>query len=223
MTALYFLVVRPLITHSTLDVAVERSQFPIKGIDLSHHNGDVDFSRVARDSVEFVYLKASDGVGDYDSHLDKYYRGARTTPLRVGFYHFFRYNRDGDLQADYFLSVIDKYKSDLPLVIDIEDNSNPAVQCEIVVTRLRTMINRLHELGHRVMLYSNFKEYDTYLKNSFSDIDMWIASSRYPLSGDPRTLWQHSHQGHVDGIDGDVDLNTFVGTRDDWHRWLAQN
>lgn len=222
IAAVVVFVVIPALRPTPLDVDVDRDDYPVKGIDVSHHNGAIDFESVRADSVDFVIIKASDGVGDYDRRMSENYAGARRAGLDVGVYHYFRYHRSGNDQARYFLSVIDTMAIDLPVAIDLEDTDNEEECDEYVSERLRDMVDILHGNGYRVMIYANHDQYESYIAGRFPDVDIWMASSRAPEADDPRRVWQHSHRGRVDGISGDVDLNTFNGTRTDYAAWLGR-
>lgn len=206
---------------STLDVKPCRSEFPVKGLDLSHHNGDIDFARVAGDSVDFVILKATEGADYTDSCLVRNYQRATRAGLLTGFYHFFRFDRGGVRQGRHFLSVVDTLGTQMPLVIDFEQAGNPDdVDYYRVVGRLRDMAAYLQRHGRRVMVYCNHKDYDRYIRGNFDDLDLWLASGRLPEDDDRRHLWQHSHNGRVAGISTPVDINTFNGSRDDFFEWI---
>jgi lysozyme len=200
---------------------VSRNQYPVKGIDISHHNGNIDFAKVVADSVDFVVIKATDGVTFVDSCLTRNYHNALSQSLIVGFYHFFRFNHGGVRQGKHFLRAIRGLNTRLPLVIDVETDDNPSTNYYLVVGRLRDMIAYLKRNGHRVMLYSNRKVYEKYIKGNFDNIDLWLASGRTPDVGNVCRLWQHSHNGRVGGISRPVDINTFNGSRSDFEKWLT--
>lgn len=210
-----------------LNVEVARSQYPVKGIDISHHNGAIDFALVAADSVEFVVIKATDGVNFVDSCMRRNYEGARANGLKTGFYHFFRFNRGGVRQARHFLKTTDGMTHEFPAMIDFESEGNPDLDYYLIVGRLRDMINYLRQRNVRVMLYCNHKDYDRYIHGNFDHVDLWLASGRTPDVDDEamphRVLWQHSHNGRVRGIPKPVDINTFNGTRAQYEQWLATN
>lgn len=217
-----------------LHVEVSRQEYPVKGIDISHHNGVIDFKKVAADSVDFVIIKATEGVNWQDPLLMANYRGATAAGLHVGFYHFFKFNRGGVKQGRYFLQTVRDIENatpadttvSLPLIIDVESAFNQPTDYYLVIGRLRDMIGYLKRHGRRVMLYGNGNDYERYLKGNFDGVDLWLASSRAPEApGDnSRLLWQHSHNGRVRGIDaGAVDVNTFNGSRADFERWLNAN
>ena len=155
-------------------VAVDRFRYPVAGIDVSKHNGDIDFEKVLGDDYQFVFIKASEGKTYRDEAFNSNYRKAREAGLMVGAYHFFRKNRTGEEQAANFLGAIKGKKFDLPLVIDLEDDwGNGAT-----------------------------------VSRSTAICDVYSAG--------------YSTKGEVMGIDGDVDLNVFRGSRKEWSHYLDQ-
>lgn len=207
-----------------LNVKLDRRNYPVKGIDISHHNGQVDFRAVKADSVNFVIIKATDGVGDFDSCLVRNFKGARQNGLDIGVYHYFRFHRNGHEQAKYLLNTMEELdiNPDLPIAIDIEHKDNKTEEYELVSRNVRDMVDDLHHAGFRTMIYVNLSEYSNIIKNNFDDVDLWLASSRFPADTlGCRRLWQHSHKGQVHGVDGKVDLNTFNGSIDEYHQWVS--
>ncbi len=203
-----------------LDIEIDPARYPVRGIDLSHHNGHVDFNAVRDAGISFVYLKATDGVGDVDPLFADNFARAKAAGLKVGVYHFFRTHRGGRQQAEVLLETVRDLDVDLPLAIDLEKDSHTRGHREDVVPRIRTMIARLRDEGRRVILYANYDQFADFLDGNFRGEDLWLATSREPSNPyDPRTIWQYSHHGHVPGITGDVDMNAFVGSRDDFDRW----
>ena len=200
-------------THSS-NYDVDRAVYPIKGIDLSAHNGLVDFQKVKDDTVSFVILKATEGTDFCDAMFAHNYKEARKAGLKVGAYHFFRFDTPGKMQAEHFISSLSGRMLDLPLVIDVEDWQNAkGVSASAVVRQLRLMIDTLAALGHRVMIYTNRAGYAKYVKGNFPDTHLWYCtfSGEPPHGVDKWALWQHSHSGKVNGVEGNVDVNTFNG------------
>lgn len=207
--------------RSPLNVSVDRVEFPVKGIDVSHHNGEIDFAAVSNDSVSFVIMKATEGTSFIDPNLLKNFVGARHNNLATGLYHYFSFGLDGHSQATHFLNTIYNLDSQLPLAVDFEDDGDtePTV-LELALSRLRDMVDDLSAAGHRVMIYTNLNRYPVISKN-FKDTYLWLASNRPPSDTVPeRTIWQHSHRGTVKGISGDVDINAFNGTALQFRQWL---
>lgn len=204
-------------------VELPRDTYPIVGVDLSAHNGDVDFDRLAA-SVDFVFLKASEGKAFKDASFGRNYHAARESGIKVGAYHFFRFDSDGESQGRNFLDAVGERDLDLPLAIDIEEWGNPpGYSTHDIVTELRHMIFVLEAAGRKVIIYTNKNGYVRFVKGRFDDLPLWICSfSDPPISGNGWLIWQHSHKSRVDGASDEVDMNTFNGDSTSWERWLAE-
>lgn len=205
------------------EIVVNRAEYPIVGIDVSSHNGDIDFDMVKADGYSFVIIKASEGLEHHDSRFATNYDNARKSGLKVGAYHFFRKDTDGLNQAKNFLETIGWRKLDLPLVVDVEDWSNAKnVEDERTQKNLDAMLDNLRSRGHKVMVYTNGDGYKKYIKDGQININLWLCAFKQPdkLKHIPHQLQQYSHWGRVKGIWGDVDLNVFNGSQEQWDKWL---
>lgn len=200
---------------------VDPERYPVRGIDVSAHNGDIDFSKVAADGVEFVFMKATEGVSFKDPNFRTNYARATAAGLKVGVYHFFRFDRDGTEQAINLMRTIGKRRPRLGIVIDVEQHGNPPdIPSELIEERLTAMVDYLNLLGFRVMFYSNRDGYYEYIEESYPGSPLWICSfAETPINAE-WTFWQYDHHGEVDGIKGDVDLNAFCGSREEWQACL---
>ena len=90
------------------------------GIDISHHQGEIDWTEVAASGqVQFVYVKASEGVKLDDECYQKNVKEARGQGLMVGAYHFFRSDADGEKQFEHFRKVAGR-EFDLIPMLDLE-------------------------------------------------------------------------------------------------------
>lgn len=201
---------------------VDRNTFPVKGIDVSAHNGVIDYHKAWADSITFVYIKATEGTDFCDVMFERNLKGASSAQLKVGAYHFFRFDSPGHLQAYNLLSAVKDFDLDLPLAIDVEEWTNDEnIPTAEVVQQLQSMVSVLQAAGHKVIIYTNHNGYLRYISGFFPDIELWMSS----LEGLPRaewTLWQHSHTGKVLGINGNVDIDTFNGDLVRFNNWLAQ-
>ena len=212
-----------LLPHS---VNVDRYRYPIAGIDVSKHNGNIDFSQVRDDNYQFAFIKASEGKTYKDEAFDRNYKNARDAGLKVGAYHFFRKNRTGKEQADNFLGAVQGKTFDLPLVIDLEDDwgNGATVSRQTAIERVMEMIGILTGKGYQVMIYTNFDGYQKYYKDMLGDHDLWLCSFTSPdlLPTMPHRFQQFSHEGSVEGVKGKVDLNVFRGSKREWSSYLDQ-
>lgn len=221
--AIFVVAISRVLDRQQAHVDVERDRYPIVGVDLSAHNGHVDFKKVAADGVKFVFLKATEGTTFTDSKFIDNYHNARRAGLKVGAYHFFRFDCDGYEQGRNFLSTVDSLELDLPLAIDIEEWGNPeGYKNAEIITALRGMIFALEGSRHKVIIYTNKNGYGRFVRDYFDDMPVWVCSfTNPPIGGDRWILWQHSHQSQVDGISGLVDMNTFNGDSCQWEQWLS--
>lgn len=206
-------------------VELDRTVFPVKGLDISAHNGVPDFDSVRSAGVDFVYLKASEGVTFRDIAYPANYLRASGAGLKVGAYHFFRFDCDGARQAANFLQAIRGTHLDLPLAIDVEESGNPAqIPTELVMERLKSLVVLLRAEGRRVIIYTNKQGHARFVRSLTAEdkeTEVWICSfTAPPLGHEKWQLWQHSHIARVPGIKGPVDMNTFNGSRSEWLQWL---
>ena len=212
---------RYILPHS---VNVDRYRYPIAGIDVSTHNGNIDFDKGRDDNYQFVFIKASEGMTYKDDAFERNYRGASEAGLKVGAYHFFRKNRTGQQQAENFLAAIGNKHFDLPLVIDLEDDwgNGATVSRQTAIERVMDMIEILNGKGYQVMIYTNLDGYNKYYKDLLGDHDLWLCSFTSPdlLPTLPHCIQQFSHEGTVNGVNGNVDLNVFRGSSSEWNRYV---
>lgn len=199
----------------------DRSRFEVVGIDISAHNGDIDFRKVAADGISFVIIKATEGGTFKDRKFIDNLRKAREAGLKVGAYHFFRFDTPGYMQGLNFLNSLQSRQLDLPLIIDIEEWANPNSQpTPMVLDRLTEMIDHLEGHGHRVMLYTNKNGFARFVRGRLEGYPLWICS----LVDEPEdigwVLWQGTHNGRVDGINHPVDINAFAGSAAEWDSFL---
>jgi len=205
----------------------------VQGIDVSHHQGTVNWAKVAADNIAFVFLKATEGKTFKDKTFASHVKAAKAAGLMVGAYHFLLAGSADAavLEARHFVNTVnDAYgtdKLDFPLVMDYENNPNNLSNAGInqVSKAFLAEVERL--TGRKPIIYTG---------NSFGDIfdashsayDVWMA--RYAASMPPTDnkawkewdFWQYSDgqvggtrpngSRRVNGIGGPVDLNEFNGT-----------
>lgn len=201
--------------------SVDVSAYPVRGIDISSHNGVVDFAKLKKAGIEFVFIKASEGTDFLDRKFAANIDSASAHGIPAGAYHFFRYDKDGVAQAKNLYSALEGRIPKLGVVIDVEDAGNPYEgEPSQVVANLTEMIEYLNLKGLPVMFYSNKDGYNQFLRKDFTGIPLWICSfNDNPIDAEWR-FWQYNHNGKIDGIKGNVDLNVFNGSLSDWKEYL---
>ncbi len=208
------------------NVAVNSELYPIKGIDVSVHNGRINFEQLKADSISFVIIKASEGTTLRDKKYRHNHRMATKSGMKVGAYHYFRKGSDGEAQARNFLRAVKGTHVDMPLIIDVEDWGNDRnVADSTALDNLVMMVHYLNQKGAGTMIYTNGDGYKKYYLNALEHLPLWLCSFKEPetLVSTGHVIQQYSHWGSVDGIKGEVDLNVFMGSAEAWDEWISKN
>ena len=190
--------------------------FALQGIDVSHHQGRIEWEDVAADGIDFAFVKATEGTDWIDPRGHSNWQNAKAAGLRVGAYHYYLLCETGASQAEHFIDIVPIDATALPPVIDLEHAQNCGLDqtLEEVRAEISVMISKLrHHYGQDPILYTTNAFYRDWLQNAFPANLVWIRDIQtYPELPDGRdwTIWQYSHRGRVAGIDGEVDLNVMV-------------
>ena len=203
---------------------VDPQKYPISGIDVSSHNGMMNLNAVAASGIDFIFIKATEGKTFRDENFKINYKKARRAGLKIGAYHFFRFDVAGASQAHNLCEVIENMELDLGVVLDVEESGNPKNISEDKIKReVLQMAEYLKLRGLKISLYSNKDGYYKYFENSdLRNYPLWICSfSQNPINAD-WTFWQYNHRGKVKGIKTKVDLNVFNGTREEWDKYCEE-
>lgn len=199
-------------TSPTATATAPAPQEPLRGIDLSHHQGPVDWGRVARAGIDFAYLKATEGTDYTDPTFASHRAAARRRGLEVGGYHYFQLCSSGRAQADHFAAVLGRpHPKDLPPAVDLElagSCADPPPRAELLA-QVRAFLHRLtHEYDARpvVYLYPDFEARFS-LAGPLATYPQWVRH----LGARPPTrawrMWQYDQHGSVAGVAGGVDLD----------------
>ena len=182
-----------------------------KGIDISHHQGDIDFNKL-KGSIDFAMVRTSYG----NFHLDKKYKrnieGLESIGVPYGLYHFSyaTTKEEAKGEAKGFLNIIKNYKPLYPVVVDIESSSRTEnVRKDTLVDIAKTFCSIVQNAGYYVMIYANLNYFETKLNSSIlNKYDKWVAEWRdkFTYNGNAG-MWQYSSKGRMPGISGNVDLD----------------
>ena len=186
----------------------------IKGIDVSHHQGDIDFAKVKAAGIRFAMLRAGYGWEKPDIQTDRKfhqnYRMAVKEGLPCGAYHYsYATNtREAQLEADFFLQVIKGCQFAYPVAFDLEDKSQRNLGRDTLTDIAIAFCKKLEKSGYYTCIYTNLD----WIKNRLDmerlkPFDLWFA--RYNATPDYGGIgmWQYSSTGRVDGILTPVDMN----------------
>lgn len=189
------------------------SDYPTQGIDVSHHQGRIDWSRLPAQGVDFAFIKATEGGDFRDTRFAQNWRASRAAGIRRGAYHFFTLCRPGADQAANFIAAVPAEPDALPPAVDLEymgNCENGRLSVEAFHAELATFLARVEaHYGQRAILYLT-EEFDTAFQVSARvDRPLWLRSlaTEPDFGARPWTYWQVSNIRWLDGISGPVDWN----------------
>lgn len=201
--------------------------YSIRGIDVSHHQGEIDWERlknasVNRDPISFVIIKATEGTDFTDENFVYNITEARRNGFICGAYHFFLPSESPTKQAEYFLQHVNLEDGDFPPVLDIEHKGDLDDRqiYEAALTWLKIVEDHY---GIKPIIYTNYNFKMQYLNDSvMNSYPYWIAhyyvdSLKY--KGEWK-LWQYTDNGKLEGISNTVDFNLYNGSMYDLHKFL---
>lgn len=177
------------------------------GIDVSVHQGAIDWPRVARDGIAFAYVKATEGGDHTDARFAENWRAAGEAGIDRGAYHFFTLCRPGDEQARHFLSVVPDGAELAPAVdLEIAGNCSRRPSREDVRRELDAFLRVVEGATRRdVVLYLG-ADWQRRYPVVVGDRPLWLRRTlRRPRGG--WTVWQVQGRARVDGVRGGVDLD----------------
>lgn len=206
-------------TYSGPGVVLPNSM-QLLGIDVSHHQGLIDWDKVKSAYVKskplsFVFIRATYGRWKNDKYFTYNWKATQQVGLLRGAYHYYLPSQSALAQADKFLSRVcdldGNYLGDLPPVLDIEelpvekDRDDFHKDIQIWLDRVE------NKTGMRPIIYAGSKFYKVHLFPKFKSYPFWVAhyqiSSPSVPSGQTYDLWQFTDKARIDGICSSVDLN----------------
>lgn len=180
----------------------------MKFIDVSSHNGKIDFNAVRNSGIEAVIIKSTEGTTYQDPMYLNNYNGAKNAGLKIGFYHFYNFASSPETNAENFWNHIKSLNFDIKPVLDIETSNGNVEEC------CNRFLRRFSEIsgGTPMLVYSYRSFIEQYFSDAFcNDKYWWIAEYGSRLNtpakcGTP-TAWQYTEKGNVPGVNGNCDMN----------------
>lgn len=186
-----------------------------KGIDVSRHQGTIDWQKVKDSGVEFAILRSSYGKEDKakqtDSQFLTNYAAAKSVGMPIGCYHYSYATTvdEAKQEAEFFLDIVKGCSFEYPVCFDIEDTSQASLGKSLLSDIATTFCSTVQSAGYYVSIYASLD----WLKNKldYSKIkgyDIWLAQwSSTPTYTNSFGMWQYSSTGSVDGITTNVDMD----------------
>lgn len=184
------------------------------GIDVSRHQGSIDWKKVKSAGIDFVMIRAGYGMeyDQVDANFHTNIKNAQAAGLECGVY-WYSYavsTSEALKEAKVCYNTIKGYKLSYPVAFDIEDPSQTGLSATTISNMTKVFCDYLEDQKYYVSVYS----YVSFLKDKMnssvlSKYDIWVAHTGVskPSFTGSYGMWQYSHTGRVNGISGNVDLN----------------
>ena len=185
----------------------------IKGIDVSKHQGIIDWKKVKNDGVEFAIIRIGYGGSApvKDERFEENYKNAKANGIKVGVYIYSYADTESDLIKEY--EAVIKWLSgrdlDLPVYFDVEDKKMSSLSKEVLSNYVKTFCVKIENAGYWAGIYANKNWLETKLDmNKLNRFTVWLAQwTNTPSYKGSYAMWQYTSNGRVDGIGGRVDMN----------------
>ena len=204
----------------------DRSEYPVQGIDVSHHQGEIKWEKVKKEGIDFAYIKATEGGDFIDKRFSTNWTQARKNHIVAGAYHFFTLCKSGKEQAENFISVVPIVENSLPPAIDLEFMGNCTSRSGRIDLNkeLSIFMDKVQrQYKKKPVIYTTYEFYNRYNISGATDI-LWIRDIfMKPKKIYSWTFWQFSNRQRIEGIEGYVDGNVFIGSKEDFHLLLQNN
>lgn len=199
-------------------------KYEVTGVDVSHYQGNIDWPTLARQNLDFAFIKATEGSGHIDECFQENWQAAGETDLLIGAYHFFSFDSEGKIQAQFYIDTVGSLDGKLAPAVDVEfygDKSGDPPPKEEVVEQLRELLAALEEQYQvKPVIYTTYQAYRRYIENEFEDYPLWIRNVYYQplLTANAWTFWQYTDTAVLEGYEGPetyIDRNVFRGTKEE--------
>lgn len=190
----------------------------MKGIDISKYQKDISNFN----GVDFVIVKATEGVGYVDKSCDTLYQKAKAQGKLLGIYHFARpdLGNSAEQEADYFIDNVKGYLNEAILVLDWE-----AKALNYPVSWAKAFLDRVYaRTGVKPMIYMSESPVNDRDWSSVANADygLWVAkySNNKPNCKWWKfyAIWQYGNNGNINGY-APVDVDEFYGDRQAWLKY----
>lgn len=185
-----------------------------KGIDVSYHNGQIDWQKVKNDDVDFAIIRIGYGMyeNQKDAKFEEYYQNAKTVGMPVGvyLYSYAKNVSEAEREAECVLKWLNGRSLEYPIYFDLEDKTQSNLGRNTLNEMCKAFCNKIEQAGYWAGIYTN-KDW------AINKIDgkvlgerytYWIAQYNTECTYNGKyDIWQYSSSGQVDGISTNVDMN----------------
>ena len=196
------------LTVSMAAAADVKAAVPRYGIDVSYHQGDINWSQVAASGmVKFAFIRGGSFKSGVDACFYKNMDGAIANGIPVGIYVYsYAANAAQAAQEGLFaVSCARNYPVSLPLVFDIEGTTLKTASTETLQAMIASFCNVVEAAGYTPMVYSSKNNFTGKIGNISQD--KWVAQYATACQYSGHAFWQYTSSGSVPGIAGKVDCD----------------
>lgn len=205
------------------------TDYPVQGIDVSHHQQKIRWDVIDKNSIQFAFIKATEGGDHRDSMYQENWREAIRNHIPVAAYHFFTFCKEGDAQARNYIHYVPKDSMSLPPIIDLEYSGNcmePNRKQDLIGEIVKYLDIVEDHYQRKVIIYTTNEFYKHNLQNQLPDNPIWIRDIvSEPKLPDGRNwlFWQYTNKGEIEGIGTKVDLNAFNGSKEEFEKLIIKS
>lgn len=207
-------------------------RYEVRGVDVSHYQGDIDWEKMSDENIDFAYIKATEGSSHVDEKFRRNWKNIEQTNLYYGAYHFFSFDSAGETQAQNYISTVGSLDGKLIPVVDVEyygdkESRKKELDREAITRELDVLLRALEE-EYRIkpILYTTYSAYHDFIEGSFDEYGLWIRNVYYTpdLGMKGRWLyWQYTDRTTFDAYAGEeayIDMNVFAGSRAEFSKMV---
>lgn len=188
------------------------------GIDVSKHNGKIDWNAVKASGVDFVIIRcayrgSSTGALIEDPNFHTNIKGATAAGLKVGIYLFSQAVNEVEAvkEASLAVSLAKGYNLTYPIFIDTEASGGRADKIDVATRTavVNAFCQTVQSAGYKPGIYASKSWYESNLNmGAIGSYKIWLAQyASAPTYNGKYDMWQYSSKGKINGISGNVDLN----------------
>ena len=195
------------------------AQTEYKGIDVSAHQGKINWDTVAAYGMDFVIIRITEAGNVIDSQFENNFAGCNKHKIPVGVYKYSYAMTVAEIQSEArkVVSVLNGRKIQFPVFLDLEHNNQRALGSESIHKLAEAFRKIIVDAGYQFAIYCNVDWYNTVICSHLKKYEFWIA--RYPANDTGNVVerlrpdwgvgWQYSSKAKIPGISGNVDRDIF--------------
>ena len=196
-----------------------------KGIDVSAHQGKIDWDTVANYGMDFVILRVTEAGNVIDSQFKNNFAGCNKHKIPVGVYKYSYAMTVAEIQSEArkVVSVLNGRKIQFPVFLDLEHHNQRVLGSESIHKMADAFRKIIETAGYKFAIYCNVDWYNNVICSHLKKYEFWIA--RYPQYDNGWLLerlrpewgvgWQYSSKAQIPGINGNVDRDVFYTLYDE--------